>query len=84
MKRDYEDLIQRRKELQEELLHINSKLDTLKHTVFLGKLEKAENLIAEVANSGIYNGRIENEASYSLEAIAEFIHDYVVIIKRGE
>ena len=80
---DYKELLKRREELREELANVNDDIDNLRKTIFLGKLEKAANLIKEVAESGVCEGEIENNAEYFLETIVDFIDDYIRAIERS-
>lgn len=80
---DYKELIKKREELREELANVNDEIDSLRKTIFLGKLEKASNLIKEVAESGVCMGEIENNAEYFLESIADFIDEYIRAIERS-
>ena len=82
---DYKELIKRRKneKLREELANINDEINNLRKTIFLGKLEKAANLVKEVAESGVCEGEIENNAEYFLETIVDFIDEYIHAIKRS-
>lgn len=80
---DYKELIKRREELREELANVNDDIDNLRKTIFLGKLEKAANLIEEVAESGICEGEIEDNASRFLESIVDDINEYIRAIERS-
>lgn len=80
---DYKELIKRREELREELANINDDIDNLRKTIFLGKLEKAANLIEEVDKSGVCQGEIQDEVEYSLESIVDFISEYICAIDRS-
>ena len=80
---DYKALLKRREELREELANINDDINNLRKTVFLGKLEKAANLLEEVDKSGVCEGEIENNAEYFLESIVDFINQYIRAIERS-
>ena len=80
---DYKELIKKREILREELANINDEIDHLAKTIFLGKLEKAANLIKEVAESGICEGEIEDNAGRFLETIVDDIDEYIQAIERS-
>ena len=80
---DYKELLKRREELREELANVNDEIDHLRKTIFLGKLEKAANLIEEVDKSGICEGEIEDNASRFLESIVDDINEYIRAIERS-
>lgn len=80
---NYKELIKRREELREELANVNDEIDNLRKTIFLGKLEKAANLVKEVAKSGICEGEIEGNASRFLESIVDDIDEYIRAIERS-
>lgn len=80
---NYKELIKRREELREELANVNDEIDNLRKTIFLGKLEKAANLVKEVAESGICEGEIEGNAGRFLETIVDDIDEYIREIKRS-
>ena len=80
---DYKELLKRREELREELANVNDEIDHLRKTIFLGKLEKAANLIEEVDKSGICEGEIEENAECFLESIVQLINEYIEAIERS-
>lgn len=80
---NYKELLKRREELREELANVNDDIDNLRKTIFLGKLEKAANLIEEVAESCICEGEIEDNASRFLESIVDDINEYIRAIERS-